>query len=634
MDEVKGPGWRRVAGRSFPAPGDLGGGKRPEPGTGPASGVTWDLGDLYASPADPRVNADLDAIDAASRAFAERYRGTINVPGGPAPDWLRDGVAALEALTERQWRLGGYAHLRYDQDTRDEEARGLSQRVEERLTSIQNASLFFTLEWLEVADDVAERLLASTALSGYRHYLEAQRRFRPYRLSEAEEQLANEKDVTGNSAWARLHTEVTSALEVDVELGGEMQRQNVSRALALLHDPSREVRKSGHDGLFGALSRSGSVLTFAYDTLVQDKRTMDRLRGYPDPMASRHLGNEIPAAAVEAMLQAVEGAYPVAQAWFRTKARLLDLPQLMVFDQYAPLDVRDAGVPWHEARAIVETSFDAIDASFGAAAREVFSRGWIDAEARDGKRGGAYCAYPTPALHPWILCNYTGTSRDVMTVAHEMGHAIHAMFSRVQSTFNYHSTLPLAETASVFGEMVVFDRLLEREGDPQARLALLAGRIEDSFATVFRQTVLTRFEQAVHRARAGGRLSSDQLGDTWIEVNREYYGDSVSLTEGYRWGWSYIPHFIHTPFYCYAYVFGQLLVMALYRLYKEQGRSFVPKFATLLAAGGSESPDAMLRPLGIDIADPGFWGKGLAEIAALVEQATKLADVTPPAQSR
>lgn len=591
----------------------------------PWSGASWDLSDLFDGPADPRIGAELDAIERDARAFAQRFRGTINVPGGPTVDWLLEGVIALEALYERQWRVGGYAHMNYDQDTRSDEARALSQRVEEQLTAPRNALLFFGLEWMDVDDSSAARLTAEPGILAYRHFLEAQRVFRPHRLSEAEEQLVNEKDVTGNSAWGRLHTEITSSLEVIVDQDGERQVLNLSRALALLHHRDRDVRRAGHDGLYRALANSGPVLTFAYDTLVQDKRTMDRLRRHNDPMASRHLGNEVPASAVAAMMEAVESAYPVAQAWFRTKAQLLGLSELMIYDQYAPVDQREQAMPWADARRIVEEGYAAIDPGFGDIAREVFARNWVDAEPRDGKRGGAYCSYPTPLLHPWILCNYTGTPRDVMTVAHEMGHALHAMLGRVQTPFNYHSTLPLAETASVFGEMVVFDRLLAQEDDPTARLGLLAGKIEDAFATVFRQNVLTRFEQKAFAARAEARLTAERLGDLWIEANAPYYGDAVRMTDGYRWGWSYIPHFIHTPFYCYAYVFGQLLVLSLYRMYKDEGAPFVPKFASLLAAGGSGTPDELLRPLGVDVNDPRFWAKGLSELATLVAEATKVA---------
>ena len=633
IDVMFSTGKVRVAwGMASQRPGGL-----PESGAGSlaadaasAKGVRWDLSDLFAGPDDPRIQASLTSLDADAQAFAAHYRGTISVPGGPGPQHLLEGIVALEDLYERQWRVSGYAHLRYDEDTRDETSRSLSQKVEERLTHIGNVLLFFGLEWLDVSDENASRIVDDPILAEYRHHLESQRLFSPHRLSEVEEQLVNEKDVTGNSAWARLHTELTSSLTFAVERDGEARQLNMAQTLALLHDPDRETRRRGHDALYAKLEEQGPTLTYLYDTLVHDKRTMDRLRKYPDPMTLRHLGNEIPAAAVEAMMHAVEGSYPLAQSYFKLKGSMLGLPEMMVYDQYAPLDVHSRAMPWGDARDLVLESYRAIDTQFGALATEFFDRHWIDAEPRDGKRGGADCSYPTPKLHAWILCSYTGTPRDVMTVAHELGHGLHAMLSRKQTLFNYHSTLPLAETASVFGEMVVFDRLVQRETDPRIRLNLLAGKIEDSFATVYRQNVLTRFEQSVFSAREDGRLTSRQLGDLWIAANHAYYGDAVTLTDGYRWGWSYIPHFIHTPFYCYAYVFGQLLVLALYRMYKEEGQSFVPRFAELLARGGSDTPEALLRPLGIDISDASFWQKGLVELEGLVSQAQALASSLYP----
>lgn len=592
---------------------------------GEAVGIRWDLSDLFGSVDDPAIDVALGSAKREAEEFAMRFRGTIAVAGGPSVAHLGEGVRCLENLTDLLSRLGGYAHLQYDEDTRDVRARGLSQRIEEELTAIRNLVLFFDLEWMEVDDVVAQALIEAPQLSSYRHFLSVQRSFRHHRLTEAEERLTNEKDVTGSVAWARLHTEVTSSMSFEVVVGNDTRVLNMTQTLALLHDGDRQVRQAGHDALYTGLERQGAVLTYAYDTLIQDKRTMDRLRGYRDPMASRHLGNEIPPAAVEAMMQAVESSYPMAQSYFRLKASLLGLTEMRIYDQYAPLDAVATTIPWEHARKLVTESYRAVDATYGAIAAACFEQNWIDAEPRDGKRGGAYCAYPSPGLHPWILCNYTGTPRDVMTVAHELGHGLHAVLANRQSLFNYHSTLPLAETASIFGEMVVFERLVAAESDPRARLGLIAGRIEDTFATVFRQNVLTRFESLVHAERANGRLTAEQIGDHWIAANSAYYGDSIALSSGYRWGWSYIPHFIHTPFYCYAYVFGQLLVLALYRMYREEGSSFIPKFTELLARGGSDTPSSLLEPLGVDITDPRFWEKGLRELEVLITQATSIA---------
>ncbi len=589
-----------------------------------ATGVRWDLSELFAGVDDPRIQETLQQCKADAEAFAHRYRGTINVPGGPEATLLLEGVQALEDLHERAGRVAAYAHLVYDTDTRDPAARNLQQLVEQRLTELQNLTLFFELEWLELPDDVAQRLIDDPRLLPYRHYLARERLFRPHRLSEPEEKIVNEKDVTGRNAWVRLHTEITSALKFPLEHGGETRELNLSQVLALMHEPERELRRKAHDTLYGVLSGHGEVLTFIYDTLVLDKLTMDRLRRYPTPMRARNLGNEVPDEAVEAMLDVTEQNYALAQDYFRLKARLLGLDRLMLYDQYAPIAPAATKVPFAEAKQMVLESYGAMHPSFREIAQAFFDRRWIDAEPRDGKRGGAYCSYPSPKLHPWVLCSYTGTPRDVMTVAHELGHGLHGMLARKQTLFNYHSTLPLAETASVFGEMMVFDRLVHREPSKRAQLGLLCSKIEDSFATVFRQNVLTRFEQAAFSARTEARLTADHLGDVWIDANRRYYGDAVQLTDGYRWGWSYIPHFVHTPFYCYAYVFGELLVLALYRLYQEEGPAFVPKLISLLEAGGSDTPERLLAPLGADFRDPAFWQKGLDELRRLVDWAKQL----------
>ena len=302
------------------------------------------------------------------------------------------------------------------------------------------------------------------------------------------------------------------------------------------------------------------------------------------------------------------------------------MESLELYDQYAPYQQGSTKVPWQEAERMVLESYGAMHPSFREAAEDFFERRWIDAEPRPGKRGGAYCWSVSPKLHPYVLCSYNGSPRDAMTVAHELGHGLHGMLARKQSLFNYHSTLPLAETASIFGEMMVFDQLAEREPDKKARLGLVAGKIEDAFATVYRQNLLTRFEQGAFKARTNARLTPEKLGQVWLDANRPYYGDVVALTQGYEWGWSYIPHFIHSRFYCYAYVFGQLLVLALYRMYQEEGKSLVPKFVTLLKSGGSDTPDRLLAPLGVNFRDGAFWQKGFDELKRLVEWAKELAE--------
>ena len=590
-----------------------------------ATGITWDLSDLFAGADDPKLIATLDAAKRDSEAFAERYRGKINVPGGPSPDLLLKALQDYEDLHERTGRASAYAHLLYDTDTRDATARDLVQKVEQRTTELRNLTLFFDLEWLELDQSVVDQLADHPSLAPYRHHLLHERVFQPHKLSEPEEKVVNEKDQTGARAWQRLHTEIVSALSFPLERDGKTENLTLEQIRALMYEPDRSLRRRAHEALYKVLGAQGQVLTFVYDTLIQDHQTMDRLRQYPNPMRSRHLGNEVDDAAIDTMMRVVEANYGLAHEYFKVKAKVLGLDTLQLYDQYAPFRQSDAKVPWHEAEQMVLESYGAMDPSFKKTAEEFFERRWIDAEPRPGKRGGAYCWSVTPKLHPYVLCSYNGSPRDAMTVAHELGHGLHGMLSRHQTLFNYHPTLPLAETASVFGEMMVFNRLAEREPDKQARLGLVAGKIEDAFATVYRQNVLTRFEQGAFDARTKARLTPEKLGEVWLDANRPYYGDAIHMTPGYEWGWTYISHFIQARFYCYAYVFGQLLVLALYRMYQEQGPAFVPQFIRLLQGGGSDTPDNLLKPLGVDFRDENFWQKGFDELKRLVDWAKDLA---------
>jgi oligoendopeptidase F len=593
--------------------------------TSSAAGVVWDLSDLFSGHDDPRIPDTQRAVEEVTRAFAGRYRGTIHTPGGPTAGHLLEGLRALESIEETIARVTTYASLLYAADSLRPQHQDLHQRVEQWVTGIRNLLLFFHLEWLDLEEPVAARLLADPVLAGYRHYLSHNRRYRPHKLSEAEERVVNEKDNTGRRAFGRLFTELTSSLSFPLELDGTVRDLTMSEVLALLHRPDRGLRARAMETLYEILARNELVLTFSYNTLLQDHLTMDRLRGYADPMAERHLENEIAPEAVEQMMAITEANYGIAHDYFRLKAGLLGLDRLALYDQYAPVGGDLPPSRFTEARAIIVESLGAFAPRVGDIAQEFFGRGWIDAEIRKGKRGGAFCASPSPAIHPYILCNYTDTLRDVMTVAHELGHGLHGVLASAQTLFNYDPPLTTCETASVFAEFLVFDYLLERQRDPRVRLALLCGKIEDTFATVFRQNVLTRFEQAVFNGRAAARLTSDALANAWLAANAGYYGDAVAVVPGYRLGWSYIPHFIHSRFYCYSYVFGQLLVLSLYRMYKEEGPSFVPRYLEFLRAGNADAPDVLLKALGVDVRDPAFWQKGCDEIRAMVEQARHLA---------
>lgn len=586
--------------------------------TNSAEGIKWDLNDLYATHDDPQIDIVIKDCRARAERFADRFRPLMRDSETLNADSLLHALKELESIYESLGRVGSYAGLLYAVDTAKPEYQDLEQSVEQRSTAIRNLLLFFELEWLKFDDKIANRLIADPRLKNYRHYLASLRRYQPHTLTELEEKVINERDNTGRNAFGRLFSEITSSLTFTLEKEGKKEDLNLSQILSLLHEPGRALRQRAMETLYQGLSEHGQVLTFIYDTLIQDQLTMDRLRSYPNPMAQRHLFNEIDGEAVNTLMAVTEDNYGLAHDYFRLKAKLLELPRLALHDQYAPVGKEVRPFPYNQAQQVILEAFAAFDPTFRQIAAEFFAKNWIDAEIRKGKRSGAFCASPSPQLHPYILCNYDDNLRDVMTVAHELGHGLHGCLSRKQNYFNYDTPLTTAETASVFAEMLVFDYLVARQSDPQVQIAMLAGKIEDIFATVFRQNVLTRFEEVAFAARRKKRLTPDALGNLWIEANGKYYGGAVEIPDGYRWGWSYIPHFIHSRFYCYSYVFGQLLVLALYRMYKDEGKSFVPKYLTLLEAGGSDSPQALLKPLGVDIHSAEFWQKGFVEIKGLV----------------
>ena len=582
-----------------------------------AAGIHWDLSDLFAAHDDRQIESTLVNCRSSAEKFAARFRLALENPATLTAATLREALEELARIYEALGRVGSYAGLLYAADTAKPEYQDLEQRVEQRGTEIRNLLLFFELAWLKLEDDIADKLIKDEQLKPYQHYLTSLRRYRPHTLSELEEKLLNERDNTGRNAFGRLFSEITSSLVFKLERVGKTEELNLSQILSLLHEPDRNLRQCAMETVYQELSQHGQVLTFIYDTLIQDNLTVDRLRSYPHPMAQRHLSNEIDATAVKTMMEVTERNYPLAHDYFRLKAKLLELTQLALYDQYAPVGKEVRPFAYAKAQEVILDAFEAFDAKFRALAGEFFAKNWIDAEIRKGKRGGAFCASPSPQLHPYVLCNYDDNLRDVMTIAHELGHGLHGCLSRKQNYFNYDTPLTTAETASVFGEMLVFDHLLEQQTDREVQIALLAGKIEDIFATVFRQNVLTRFEELTFSARQEKRLTPEALGQLWLRANGKYYGDAVTMPESYRWGWSYIPHFIHSRFYCYSYVFGQLLVLALYRMYKDEGKSFVPKYIALLEAGGSDTPDALLKPLGVDIHQPEFWQKGFEEIHGL-----------------
>jgi oligoendopeptidase F len=431
--------------------------------------------------------------------------------------------------------------------------------------------------------------------------------------------------VTGAGAWGRLFDELTSAIRVPV--GDDSEGAPLDVALAKLADPDREVRRGTAEAVTEALEPGLRTRAYVFNTLLQDKSIKDRLRSYPHWLATRNLSNEASDESVQALIEAVKGRYELARSWYRTKAKLLGLERLADYDRMAAIADEDVKIPWEQGREIVATSF----ASFSDTASEVverfFAERWIDAPPDPVKRGGAFSASTVPSVHPYVMLNYTDRRRDVLTLAHELGHGLHQTLAREQGIFHQDTPLTVAETASVFAEQIVFGRLLAETTDPADRLALLAEAVEGQIATVFRQVAMNQFENSVHTARREeGELSVERFGELWTETQEEMLGDSVEVTEGYRSWWSYVPHFIGSPGYVYAYAFGQLLALSVYRLYTERGDEMVPAYLEMLAAGGSRSPEELGKIVGVDLTDPGFWDWGLDLVAEQVEQANAAAD--------
>jgi oligoendopeptidase F len=588
--------------------------------------VAWDLEPLVGGEGEAGADRLLDEAAERTAVFAERYAGRVAELDGPS---LTEAVAELQAISDLSGRAGNFAALRFSVDTQDPANGALLQRVQERGAQLETQLLFFELEWAALDDARAEELLQAEGLDTARHFLRAARRYRPHLLTEPEEKILTEKSVTGSSAWSRLFSEQVSALEV--ELPGEEQPVALDVALSRLLSPGAEVRRTAAEGVTAALAPGLRTRAYIFNTLMADNATDDRLRHYDNWLAARNLANEASDESVAALVEAVRNRYEVPRRWYRLKARLLGVERLKDYDRMAAVSADEETVDWEDARELVLSSYDDFSSELGDAARSFFTGNFIDAPVRPGKRGGAFCAYAVPSEHPYVLLNYTARRRDVLTLAHELGHGVHASLARPRGILEQHTPLTLAETASVFGEELVFRRLLGQAATPDSKLALLAESIEGSIATVFRQTAMNRFEELAHTARREeGELSVQRIGDLWEQSQDELLGDAVEITDGYRSWWSYVPHFIGTPGYVYAYAYGQLLALSVYQRYLEEGPSFVPSYLELLAAGGSKSPEDLGAMVGIDLADPGFWDKGLDLVEHQLAEAEDAARAARP----
>jgi len=584
-----------------------------------AEKVTWRLEDLVSPPDEAGVDLALSGAEKATEAFAARWRGRIDSLS--AADFC-ELLKEYEVILETVGRAESVASLSWCTQS-DDPARGaLLQRVSERQAAMIQKLLFLDLEWANAPDEKAAALIAHPLLERWRHWMQVARRYKPHLLSEPEEKVLAEKAVTGRQAWVRYFDETMAAALFD----WRGQRVPEEVVLRQLYDADRATRREAAASVTRGLREAARTTTYAFNTLLAEKASDDRLRNYPAWISARNLDNQVEDSTVETLVRAVTSRYGVVARYYRLKKNLLGLDQLYDYDRYAALPAAERRYTWSEARRVVLEAYRKFHPEMARIATEFFEKGWIDAAVHPGKRGGAFSSSTVPSVHPYIMVNFQGTAQDVMTLAHELGHGVHQYLARGRGVLQQNTPLTTAETASIFGETLVFNDLIEREKDPAVVLSMLVREIESSFATVFRQVAMNRFEDAAHTARrARGELSTADFSGLWLQTQRAMFGGSVTLTDDYGIWWSYITHFVHVPGYVYAYAFGDLLVRSLYRRYLSSGEDFPGRYLDMLAAGGSDWPARIVKPLGVDLADPEFWTEGLDLLEEMVARAEGLA---------
>ncbi|MBU5614843.1 M3 family oligoendopeptidase [Geomonas azotofigens] len=582
-----------------------------------SSDLNWDTTPLYPSPSAPELTKSFEDATAQVAGFRERYRGKV---AGLSAEELLEALKSYEKLQEELAVPQLYSHLLFAADSESDLHKRLSQKSQEFGNAMGRELLFFDLEIIQMEEKPFQQLLQDPRLDNYRHFLAVLRKFKKHTLSEREESLLTQKSLTGVQAFCRLFDEVSASLRYTLEMDGETREMTGEELLALLHHPDAGLRERAF-GTFLKKHEEHSILYSAvFNNVALDHSQEMELRNYSHPMEPTNLGNEIPNEVVESLMLVSEKNYPLAQEYFRLKAKLLGIPKLKNTDVYAPITESDRKYSFEEARIMTVEAYRGFSEEFAELADSFFTRRRVDVLPRPGKSGGAFCMGMTPELPPYLLLNFTGNLRDVATIAHEVGHGIHYLLAQRQTMLNYHPPLPLAETASVFGEMLLTRQLLERETDVEVKKSLLCAKIEDIIATTFRQNVLTRFEERMHLERAKGLLTAGELADLWWEENAKLYGDAVEMIEPYRYGWSYISHFIHARFYCYSYTCAELVVLSLFQRYLKERDSFVPIYRDILADGGSKSPGDTLAPAGIVFSDPSFWQGGYDLLADLIAE--------------
>jgi oligoendopeptidase F len=579
----------------------------------------WSLDDLFPAAAGPELETAFARLDQLTAAFEQvRPELTAQISSARFLEILRQEEEAARLA----YRVSAYASLCFNADTQDQAAQTLMARVEQFMAELGNRSLFFSLWWKDLDDAAAARLMGASG--DYRYWLEEMRHFKPHTLTEAEEKIVNIKNVTGAAALGTLYDSITNRYTYHLTVNGEEKQLTRGELMVYARQPDPALRAAAYQELYRVFGQDGPVLAQIYQTLVRDWRNEQvGLRHFAEPIAARNLANDIPGAVVETLLEVCRRNAPLFQRFFQLKARILGMEKLRRYDVYAPVGKADKRYSFEQAAGMVLDSFRRFDPQVAALAENIFAQRHIDSEVRKGKDSGAFCASSDPALAPYVLVNYQGRAADVATLAHELGHAIHAQLAAHHSVFTFHSSLPLAETASTFGEMMLIDQLLSQETDAAVRRDLLFKQVDDAYATIQRQAFFALFERQAHQLTAQG-ASPDELAAAYLENLHTQFGGAVDVADEFRWEWVSIPHIFSVPFYVYAYSFGQLLVLSLYQQFKREGEAFKPRYIRLLSTGGSKAPVEILAEAGIDIYQDAFWQGGFDVLSGLLDQLESL----------
>jgi len=588
-----------------------------------AENVRWDLSELFSGLDDPKIDIVLNESRQQAEGFVKQYRGKL---GDLTPEALAGAYNELEAISGPLYRLGMFVNLEYAVDTADDRIKALLGKIEQSSSTTSNLLVFFSLELGNLSDDQFAKFEGAEALKDFEYKIAKMRKNARYNLSEKEEQIINLKDLNGSNAHQKLYGELTASLSFEFELDGETKTLNGDQLRAMRQHPDAPVRQKAMKMFFSRYEDNAIVINHLYNALVKDHGIEVDLRGFDQPISTMNTHNDLSDAAIQALNDVTTESYTLVNRYYKLKAKMLGMDEMTLADIYAPLPQSSKAYPFEDAKTLVLDGFKSFDNDFYEMAKAMFDENRIDAPVEPSKRGGAFCASSTPDLKPYVLLNYTGKVRDVSTMAHELGHAIHAMLSSKQKLMNYHSILPLAETASIFSEMVLTDSLLKKETDVEVKKSMLTGKLEDIFASSHRQNMFSSFEVASHKAINEELQSPQALCQLYTAELEKMFGDSVTITPEYSWEWSSIPHIFNVPFYVYAYNFGNLLVFALYQQYLEEGESFIPKYKAFLSSGSSASPADLTAIVGADINHPDFWRKSLRYIETLVDQLEALVD--------